>query len=125
MPGLPPQGLGIDDLSVVFLVDSDGDGIPDSEDSDNDNDGQSDEYELAFGSDPLDPGSTFEIELVPDGGNLNLSFPGAPGIVYTIEWCDDLVSWQPLTTRLGVGGVVLVPLPTSGDRAFFRVMVGR
>lgn len=124
IPGLPPQGLAIDDLMVTFVPDNDGDGVGDDEDGDDDNDGQSDDFELAFGSDPLDAASAFETSLNDDSVNYDISFPGAEGVIYTVEWCDDLAGWKPLSSHLGQGAVIHVLLPSGEDRAFFRVKAG-
>ncbi|MGB6220382.1 endonuclease/exonuclease/phosphatase family protein [Haloferula sp.] len=120
LPGLPPQGLAIDDLMVTFVSDYDGDGLADDEDGDDDNDGQTDDFELAFGSDPLDRASVFRTSF--DGGML--SFPGSEGILYTVEWCDDLVGWETLSSHLGEGADITVELPAGETRAFFRVRAG-
>ena len=124
IPGLPPQGLAIDNLMMTFVPDSDGDGVGDDEDGDDDNDGQSDDFELAFGSDPLNAASVFKTILGTASGSYGLSFPGGEGILYTVEWCDDLIGWETLTTHLGEGAEINVPLPSGEARAFFRVRVG-
>ena len=105
---LPSQGLAIDNLRVVFLTDSDFDG-------------QSDAYEIAFGSDPLDSGSRF-VPVINSGPEL--SFPGAVGISYTVEYSSGLSGWQDLSTYLGNGQLVVVPLPSVEPKMFFRVRAG-
>ncbi len=127
LPTLPSQGLAIDNLSVTFLSDHDQDGVIDETDPDDDNDGQPDTYEAAFGSDPLDAVSRFSPMLAksstaPHG--LELSFPGAAGISYTLESSADLAHWQDLSTVTGNGELITVPLPTSGPQRFFRVRGG-
>jgi hypothetical protein len=124
LPGLPPQGLAIDDLVVAFVADSDGDGLADDEDADDDNDGQSDDFELAFGSDPFSADSKFVVNLAVGTGGSELRFPGAPGVIYTIEWCDDLESWDQSATVEGEGAEVLFPIPTTSGRQFVRVRAG-
>ncbi|MEP4078266.1 endonuclease/exonuclease/phosphatase family protein [Haloferula sp.] len=124
LPGLPPQGLAIDDLVVTFVPDNDGDGLADDEDEDDDNDSQTDVFELAFGADPLDGASVFETTLGSGPGGKTLSFPGAVGITYTIEWCDDLISWDQSDTVEGLGAEIVYPLPSSGSRLFVRVRAG-
>jgi len=129
IPGLPPQGLAIDDLMVTFVPDSDGDGVGDGDDEDgdddnDDNDGQSDDFELTFGSDPLNAASVFKMSLGSASGSYELSFPGGEGILYTVEWCDDLIGWETLSTHLGEGAEINVPLPSGEARAFFRVKAG-
>ena len=124
LPGLPPQGLAIDDLVVTFVSDNDSDGLADDEDDDDDNDSQTDEFELAFGSDPLDGASVFKASLSSGPGGFSVSFPGADGVIYTIEWCDDLESWDQMDTVEGQGAEVVFPLPSSGSRLFVRVRAG-
>lgn len=114
------QGLAVDDVAVVIVGDHDADGMPDDDDADDDNDGLSDGDELAFGTDPMDAASVFRVEVV-DGA---LRFPGAEGVLYTVEWCDDLVSWDHSLVIEGVGNAVLFPLPTGGERVFVRVRAG-
>jgi endonuclease/exonuclease/phosphatase family metal-dependent hydrolase len=105
---LPSQGLAIDNLRVTFLTDSDFDG-------------QSDAYEIAFGSNPLDSGSRFVpvINSAPE-----LSFPGAVGISYTVEYSIGLSGWQDLSSHAGNGQMIVIPLPTAEPNMFFRVRAG-
>ncbi len=120
-PNLPPQGLGFEKLEVVFLTDNDLDGEPDVTDPDDDNDGQSDVYETAFGSDRLNPQSRFEPRFTRTTEGLQLSFPGAAGIAYTVESSETLDDWDQLTTISGVGEPINVPLPMEAPAMFFRV----
>jgi hypothetical protein len=120
----PSQGLGFDNLAVTFLTDNDLDGLPDIADPDDDNDGQSDADETGFGSDPLDPASRFAPIIARTEAGLELSFPGAQGIAYTIECSETLGDWQDLTTVTGAGRVIVVPLPTEQPAMFFRVKAG-
>ncbi|MFC7337817.1 endonuclease/exonuclease/phosphatase family protein [Haloferula chungangensis] len=123
VPTLLPQGLAIDDLMVSFIADSDGDGIGDDEDPDDDNDGQSDEFELAFGSDPLNAGSVFKARLSAIQEGYQLSFPGAEGVLYQVQISHDLKIWAPLSSHLGEGADLHVALPSDGEGSFFRVKV--
>jgi hypothetical protein len=124
LPGVPSQGLAIDQVTVGFVQDTDGDGLADDADSDDDNDGLPDDDELAFGTDPLDGGSRFEVLVAAGAGGPELSFPGAEGVLYTIEWCDDLVSWDESAIVEGQGAQIVFPLPTGGNRVFARVRAG-
>lgn len=111
LPG--PHGFAIDNLSITALADPD---------HDSDGDGQPDAYEFAFGSDPHDAGSVFRPAIAPSDDGRALTFPGAAGISYTIEWSDTLGDdWQELETRTGTGVPVVIPLPTDVPRRFFRV----
>ena len=77
---LPPmsQDLAITARFVDPLLDTDGDGIPDSQDPDDDNDGLSDIQEQALGTDPLQP------DTDGDGhGDAEDAFPLDAG-----EWVD-------------------------------------
>jgi endonuclease/exonuclease/phosphatase family metal-dependent hydrolase len=120
LPGLPAQGMAVDSLVVGFVEDTDLDGVGDDEDPDDDNDGQSDEYELAFGSDPQDAASAFEVAI----GSGTVAFPGVAGISYEVEWSVDLSDWDPLATVVGADQEIEVILPTGGDRVFVRVRAG-
>ncbi|MCW1917080.1 endonuclease/exonuclease/phosphatase family protein [Luteolibacter sp. GHJ8] len=126
VPALPSQGIAIDNLSVTFIQasdpDTDGDGLANSVDPDDDNDQQSDADELAFGTDPLDSSSVFRTLLSAAGNQL--SFPGAAGIQYTVESSPDLEEWDELGGFTGSGQTIVVPLPTTEDRLFFRVRAG-
>jgi hypothetical protein len=124
IPDIPPQGLGFDNLDVEFLTDDDLDGLPDVNDPDDDNDGQSDADEAAFGTDPLNHGSRFAPVIAKGVSGLELSFPGAAGIHYTVEASDSLTGWQELTTVAGNGQPIVVPLPMAEPRMFFRVKAG-
>ncbi|WP_193213470.1 endonuclease/exonuclease/phosphatase family protein [Luteolibacter marinus] len=123
LPGLPAQGLAIDDLSVTFVADRDLDGLADDEDPDDDNDGMADGDEIAFGTDPLDAGSVFRVELVTTPDGFALAFPGAAGVTYTIEWCDDLESWDHSAEVPGEGAPAVFVLPETG-RLFARIRAG-
>ena len=120
-PTLPRQGLGFDNLAVTFLTDNDLDGLPDIADPDDDNDGQSDDDEIAFGSGPLNPASRFAPVIARTASGLELSFPGAQGIAYTIEFSETLGDWHDLTTVTGQGNAIIVPLPMAEPAMFFRV----
>lgn len=124
LPGLPAQGIAIDSLQLIFVEDTDLDGIANDEDPDDDNDGMGDDAELAFGSNPLDPTSKFAVTWEPGAGGHVLSFPGVSGVSYSIEWCDDLQSWEEHSSHLGVDATVIVNLPEGSTRRFFRVRAG-
>jgi hypothetical protein len=125
-PTLPPQGLGFDNLGVTFLTDHDLDGLPDVTDPDDDNDAQGDDDELAFGTDPRNAASRFAPVLARSAEGLELSFPGAAGVVYTVEMSGSLAtgSWEILSAHPGAGQPIVVPLPMVEPRMFFRVKAG-
>jgi hypothetical protein len=125
LPVLAPQGIAIDNLSLTILVpDHDQDGIPDADDPDDDNDGMPDAEEIAFGSDPLDAASKFSLSLARTAaGSIELRFPGASGIVYTVQESEDLVSWQTRSVHTGAGDEILITIPADTSRGFFRIRV--
>ncbi|HEY1121602.1 MAG TPA: endonuclease/exonuclease/phosphatase family protein [Haloferula sp.] len=113
LPSLPSQGLAIDNLSITGISTGD-----------SDNDGQSDADELAFGTNPLDASSVFRPLLTHSGG-LNLSFPGASGMSYTVQLSTNLSDWETLSVHPGAGQMIVVPLPTTEEAKFFRVKAGQ
>jgi endonuclease/exonuclease/phosphatase family metal-dependent hydrolase len=125
LPGLPPQGLAVDQVRVTFLADpdTDGDGLADLVDPDDDNDGQTDADEIAFGTDPLDRADFF-APVISRAGGLQLAFPAADGIVYTVEGSSDLLDWETVSIHTGAGSLVAVPLPAGETAMFFRVRAG-
>ncbi len=116
-----PQGLAFDNLEVVFLTDNDLDGEPDITDSDDDNDSQSDVYETAFGSDAMDPALRFEPQFTRNAEGLQLSFMGAAGIAYTVEFSETFDVWEEFTTITGEGETMVVPLTMAEPKMFFRL----
>ncbi len=125
-PNALPQGIGFDNLGVEFLTDNDLDGLPDVTDSDDDNDGQSDADETAFGTDTLDVTSRFAPVIASIGSGLELSFPGAGGVVYTVEMSESLApdGWENHSTHVGEGQPIVVPLSMTKPKMFFRVKAG-
>ena len=81
------------EVCTSVVVDTDDDGIPDDEDLDDDNDGQSDEDEIACGSDPLDANSVSSDEdednipdcVDPDFGDDGCVVLALEGSPYTGE----------------------------------------
>lgn len=122
------QGIAIDNLSVTFLTDRDGDGIPDVSDDDNDNDGIRDSDELTFGSDPDDASSVYRISYTHPSaadGMGQLKFPTTPGRSYTVEFSTNLSSWTALRSYAGSGSerVIDLPVQLTNPRRFYRVRV--
>lgn len=123
---LPSQGIAIDNLSVTFLTDTDGDGMPDISDLDDDNDGMTDADELVFGSDPLDAASRFAMTFAypsPAPGNVRISFPTATGRTYVVESSPDLAVWTGVGTYAGTGSprVADIPVDTEDTERFYRI----
>jgi endonuclease/exonuclease/phosphatase family metal-dependent hydrolase len=125
-PVLPPQGIAIDNLSVTFLVDTDGDGLPDITDLDDDNDSISDADEFVFGTNPLDASSRYSMSLTyPSSapGMVGLSFPTALGRTYTVESSPNLSSWSAVGSYAGTGNlrVVDVAVVLVDQQKFYRI----
>ena len=78
---------------------------------------------MAFGTNPFDGTSSFRPAIVRSGG-LGLSFPAAAGMTYTVEWSPDLEEWEDLSSHVGSGQVIVVPLPEEEAGMFFRVRAG-
>ncbi len=99
-------------------VDTDNDGIPDNtEDAnnnglpdpgetnpDNDNsdgDNVKDGSEIKIGTDPLDPTSFFKLaQLVLPNGDLQITWPSAPGATFTLRSSADLDDWDVVATSI-------------------------
>ena len=125
-PVLPPQGIAIDNLSVTFLADTDGDGVPDLTDPDDDNDGFSDADEFVFGTNPLDGSSRYAMSLTfPSSapGMVRLSFPTALGRTYTVESSLNLTNWSTEGTYAGTGSprAVDVAVNPVEKQKFYRI----
>lgn len=124
LPSLPPQGLAIDNVSVGFILDSDGDGLADVADADDDNDGMTDREEQAFGSDPWSASSRFTTTLgraLSAPFSRHLSFSGKTGVTYTLEASADLRTWSGISQHAGTNGLMIVPLPEAGAARFYRI----
>ncbi|MDP0491594.1 MAG: sialate O-acetylesterase [Verrucomicrobiota bacterium JB023] len=62
--------------------------------SDSDGDGQSDGFEKAAGTDPLDSSSFFSISTITTNGDeVHLTWPSRPGNLYSLAWSRDLQHW--------------------------------
>jgi hypothetical protein len=88
------------------------------------NSGQGDADETAFGTNPLNHASRFAPVIAKNVSGLELSFQGAAGVHYTVEYGESLVNWEELTTVIGEGHPVMVPLPMVAPKMFFRVRAG-
>lgn len=120
----PSQGIALDQLSVTFLADRDGDGLLDIEDSDDDNDTISDRDEFVFGTDPADATSQYSVTYSDLGGSGRLSFPTVSARNYLVESSADLGTWDLVANYAGNGENRTVDLPiTTNSRKFYRVRV--
>ncbi len=94
--------------------------------ADDDRDGLSNGNELAAGTNPFAAGSTIRISaVIPNGLNIDLSFPTVPGKQYVAQRSANLTSpvWTatgaPLT---GDGTTRTIPAPKAAGN-FYRVLV--
>ena len=128
-----PQGIGLDNFSIVALIDSDGDQLSDDEEwalgtnpdkSDSDGDGQDDFFESVLAeTDPLSSSSLLEITLVADSSGITtVSFPTLEGRIYIIEYSADLETWLQSEGFEGDGGPRGLVFPET-DKIFFRVRI--
>jgi len=126
VPTLPSQGIAIDNLTVTFLTDNDGDGIPDVTDPDDDNDGSLDVDEFVFATDPLKASSKFATIITRTAASVGtLSFGTTDGRDYAVESSLNLTDWTTQSASAGTGAPRVVPLsfdPLEKQR-FYRVRV--
>ena len=109
-----PQGIGIDNITMIALSDQDGDLLSDEEESllgthpfkkDTDGDGQDDFFEAILAeTNPLDRTSLLEIDLRNgDPQSLSVTFPTLKDRIYYLESTTDLQNWFSGTPYLGDG----------------------
>ena len=105
--------------------------------ADSDGDGLSNLLELALGSDPADPNSTYTpmVDTIDDGSGevfLSISYTvskNVQGITVVLEESTDLINWSPVDlSKATVQNVdypdyveTTVYIPASGENRFFRV----
>jgi hypothetical protein len=66
------------------------------------------------------------VNFSEQAGTFSLSFTTEAGYQYAVEYSNDLVTWQTLSTILGDGQVQVATNPVSGvNRRFYRVSVSR
>lgn len=136
LTGIPPGTTAHLSTSVpgqVALVidDSDEDGLPDSwetanfgnlaqtADDDKDGDGTPNLVEYRLGLNPSNGSSAFKATIT----GRTISWPSAPGIVFTIRRSNDLSgSWPSIgTVTGGPGTTATFTDPATLDRAFYRI----
>lgn len=126
-PGIDIDNDGIDDR----LEDSNLNGIIDTGETDPDNDNTdhdniSDGAEARLGTDPLDPSSYFYLSSTTlAGGDLQISWPSAPGATFTIRSSTNLIDWSTIVATgvtASVGTSTNYNLGTiSATRMFYLV----
>jgi autotransporter-associated beta strand protein len=116
---------------ALVIDDSDEDGLPDTWETtnfgnlaqtatgDRDNDGTSNLVEYRLGLNPLSGSSAFRTTI---SGRI-LTWPSAPGIVFTIRRSPDLQgAWPSIgTVTSGPGNTTSFTDPATLDRAFYRI----
>lgn len=117
------EAAGLSGDAADPLADPDGDGVPNL-------------LAYALGADPLTPGGAALPETEIVDGRLTFTFNriADPGLVYTVEASDDLVTWtvldvpgNPSTGSDNVAGPVTVTDPgevSTAPRRFLRLRVG-
>ncbi len=127
-------------------VDTDGDGISDTNEDpnrngirdssetdpdllDTDADGTGDGAEVATGTDPLNPSSSFTATLDSSTGDTILSWPSAPGSTFDVQCSQtlDANDWQDVFTDVAASAAesftsVIVD-PVGSGRRFYRVVL--
>ncbi|MCW0219672.1 MAG: thrombospondin type 3 repeat-containing protein, partial [Prosthecobacter sp.] len=92
---------------------------------DTDHDGFSNAMESVAGTNPLNPFSRPELEIIPGAlGEVKVSWTSQQGKIYNLYGCPDLntANWQLLSTVSGDGSELLEALATNGEnRWFFRI----
>lgn len=92
---------------------------------DTDHDGFSNAMESVAGTNPLNPFSRPESEIIPGAlGEVKVSWTSQQGKIYNLYGCPDLntANWQLLSTVSGDGSELLEALATNGEsRWFFRI----
>ncbi len=128
-----PQGIGIDDFSMLALLDSDGDQLSDEEELalgtnpaeiDSDGDGQDDFFEhILAKTDPRSGSSFFKLDLMVDSsGLITTSIPTDVGRTYFIESSTDLETWDQSEGFEGDGDPWGLIFPQA-ERMFFRARI--
>jgi hypothetical protein len=128
---------------LTVLVDSDGDGMPDTWETahgfnpnsaadallDSDGDGMTNLEEYIAGTDPRDPGSYLRIDAVQAGpaGESLLRFIAVSNRVYRVEYRDSLAegAWLPLSSVGTQRTNRTVEIPDSGNGLgrFYRLLI--
>jgi hypothetical protein len=96
-----------------------------------DGDGQSNEVEWLAGTGVVDPASAFRLSLIPDEGDLQISFPTITGRTYRLEQSSTLLdgSWSDsgLPAKTGNNALqnFIVTPGTGPTRNFYRVGVSQ
>ena len=127
-----PQGIAIDNLSIVPLTDQDGDLLSDIEEitlgtnpslSDSDKDGQDDFFEaILAGTNPLNSASNLKLIILSENDTISVSVPSRFDRTYHLEFSNDLKNWWTLPSKEG-NGMALTFEFESVIRSFFRIRI--
>lgn len=127
-----PQGIAIDNIRIIPLLDQDGDLLTDVEEinlgtdpnsSDSDLDGQDDYFEsILAGTDPLDSSSYLKPVFNFDNGGVSVVIPSRAGYSYALEFTSDLELWNSTPYKSGTGAPLTFNLEDS-ERLFIRIRI--
>jgi len=137
-----PEGASVVLRGNYFIVDANGNGLPDSWEqqywgangashnryTDGDGDGFNDYAEFIAGTNPTLPGSHLRVTTysVQANGMVLLQWPSVVGRIYQVQGSTDFVNWTPLSSwiQAAAGMTSFSPTnPATGPPRFYRIEV--